>query len=192
MKIDYYTWEKGQMEERAWHDQIKSYEYGFQHYKEGYPTLFGYVGLDTDLGGKSVIEIGSADFPVLKYCTNLGSCYIIEPMQSPYLERDLDSHIVLIKDIAEEVQFPYVHEIWMFNLLQHVLDPDLIIKKSKKAANVIRFFEPVNCPTSNVHFHVFDLDYFRCHFGECVQFYEKHPKAVNFHTWECAYGVWRK
>ena len=184
-------WQIGQIKERQHH--IFSHEEGKKHYDNAYKHYFRYVGLDRDLDGKSVIEVGSADFPALGYCENYAMGYVVEPMPSEILE-DIckEKNLVLIKSCAEDYGFPPVDEVWFFNVLQHVLDPDVIIEKAKEAADVIRFFEPIEAGTDQCHHHEFTMDYFRGHFGGCVKYFEPNQGIKGFHTWQNSYGKWTK
>ena len=114
-------------------------------------------------------------------------------MPSDVLKLVCDGDILtLISEPAEEVDFPKVHEVWLFNVLQHVLDPDIIIAKAKKAARIIRFFEPINLPTDKMHHWSFSMQWFEKRFGDCVRHYGKHPYEKHFHQWENCYGIWTK
>lgn len=187
--VDKEKWLRGQLLEREWHD--KNNKHGRLHYADTYAQYFHYVEIDdSDVSG--IIEVGCADYPALSYCLNEG-CYVIEPLPSDELKRICTKNdIVLIDKPAEEVEWPKARETWLFNVLQHVLDPDIIINKAKEATDVIRFFEPINLPVDQMHFHSFTMQYFYKHFGDCVRYYPKNPKAVNFHKWENAYGAWKK
>jgi hypothetical protein len=184
-------WNEAQIAERKAH--IHSFEDGRAWYGKIYQRYFDYIGLSLDVQGKSILEIGCADFPALGYCHNIGKSYIIEPMPSDYLNRMIEGKdITLFKEPCEELTLPKVDEVWLLNVLQHVIDPDVIINQCKDAAKVIRFFEPINYPIEPCHPHQFTLDYFRGHFGDCVKHYPMNPTEPEFHTWENAYGVYEK
>ena len=191
-KVSKEQWLAGQEIERAHHDEINK-ENGYQHYKESYEQYFKHVEIDKDVGEKIIAEIGPADYPALLYCKNQGVSVIVEPMPSKTLE-DIckENGFILEKELAEDAELPICDEIWLFNVLQHVMDPDKIIDRCKEASDIIRFFEPINAGTGPEHHHEFDLDYFRKHFGDCVKHYPKNNEAINFHRWECAYGVWKR
>ena len=185
-------WKQAQLHERQAHTEPESV--GWDHYRQSYRQYFNYTGVAMDLQGKSVIEIGPADYPALAYCTNYGPSIIMEPMPSTILESFVSRNklIALLKEPAETYEFPPVDEVWLFNLLQHVINPDIIVRKAKEAAKVVRFFEPINMPTDTMHLHTFSLNTFYAWFGNCVRHYPDNPHAVNFHTHECAYGAWIK
>ncbi len=193
-RVSYHKWKKGQKLEKEYHDTHNSnFNDGWILHKNFYRQYFKYLEIDKDLKYKSILEIGPANFPMLGYCKNLGGCYVIEPIVSEYLNKICFSrNIKILTTAAEYLKFPEVDEIWLCNVLQHVINPDLIILKSKESAKVIRFFEPVNSIIDSMHHWTFDLDYFKNYFGDCVKHYKNHPKAVYSHKHECAYGFWSK
>jgi hypothetical protein len=94
-----------------------------------------------------------------------------------------------IKEPVEEIDLPECDEIWIFNVMQHIIDPDLFVEKCKASAKLIRYFEPVDYPTCRYHPHTFSMDDFTRWFDE--------PKLYkdfvsHFHDAICAYGVWIK
>lgn len=188
-------WLKAQAAERRFHTQ--PFSIGLEAYFQSYRQYFEFLDLDFNCKGKTIIEIGPADYPALTFCHSYSIGYIIEPMPSSILKELVKGKkLVHIDQPAEDITWSMfdipVHEVWMFNLLQHVKDPDYIINKSKEIAQKICFFEPINCGTNDCHLWSFDLDYFRRYFGDCVKHYPGNPDAKNFHTHECAYGVWQK
>lgn len=185
-------WQKAQEEERKHH--TGSLEQGINAYRHTYDEYFRYTGGDRDQTGKTIIEIGCADVPALYYCKGFARGIVVEPMPSDILielARCTDPFLQIVTLPAEHFDFPECDEIWLFNVLQHVIDPDVIINKAKAAAKVIRFFEPINDHIDVCHLHSFTLDYFKGHFGDCVIHYEDHKGRVQgFHEHECAYGAW--
>lgn len=185
-------WQRAQEKERSFHgnntlDKLIAYE-------EGYAQYFKYLDTTLNQKGKTIIEIGCADVPALHFCNGYKKGIIIEPLPSDLLNQLIkDKPITVIEKAAENVSFPKVDEIWLFNVLQHVIDPTVIIEQSKESANIIRFFEPINDGIDECHLHSFTLDYFKEHFGGVTQYYPSHVGRVkNFHEHECAYGVWKK
>jgi methyl coenzyme M reductase gamma subunit len=189
-------WNEAQIAERKFHDDMP-FDEGVAHYKDSYMQYFSHVGIDAnDLKGKSIMEIGCADYPAISYCNK--STYpfavIVEPMPSPYLHKIIDGNekVLLIPFTVEDSELKSVDETWVFNVLQHVINPEKFIEKIKKVSKVIRFFEPINTGLNECHPHTFTLEYFKEQFGDVVNHYPFNDKAINFHTWECAYGVWSK
>lgn len=185
-------WLIAQENERKYHNG--AHEDSVNVYRGSYEQYFSYLNATTDQTGKSIIEIGCADVPALMFCTGYKPSFIIEPMPSEILKNIISTlPITLLEDPAENVDFPEVDEVWLLNVLQHVMDPDLIIEKCKKAAKVIRFFEPINCGTDICHLHNFTMEYFEKHFGDCVINYPDHTgKVTNFHEHENCYGIWKQ
>jgi len=192
-KINDLSWQRAQAKERNFHRL--SYEAGVEKYKKGYLQYFEHLGIHLDQQGKTICEIGPADFPALGYCHNYGKSYIIEPMHSEILQEyfiKACNDLILLQAKAESCLHQIkVDEIWLMNVLQHTQDPDKIIWKAKRAANIIRYFEPINFGTDPAHLHNFTLEYFEKKLGPASH-YPFTPDAVEFHTHECAYGIWEK
>lgn len=180
-------WQAAQHAERRFHNQ--DFENGFKHYADSYRQYFEHLDIPTDINGRNIVEIGPADFPALAYVTNRGKdCLIIEPMPSDYLKR---FGIPISTDLAEDADYK-ADEVWLFNVLQHVIDPHKIVERAKKQADVVRFFEPINYGIDECHPWNLTMDMFKDWFGDVAKYYPKGQPVKNFHTWECAYGVWTK
>lgn len=192
MEISKERWLEAQSAE-AIYNKVDDYEEMKRHFGLGYDQYFKYLQIDKDLNGKSILEIGSSHFPALTYCHNYSKSYIIEPIVSLELMKSINGkHISLIAKPAEEVKFPKVDEVWLFNVLQHVIDPDILIIKAKDCAEFVRFFEPINTTPSDAHPHSFTLGYFNEMFNYCAGRYIADKDVENFHTHECAYGIYKK
>ena len=180
-------WLQAQEAERSFHQE--DFATGFKHYAESYRQYFNHLEIDTDLKGKDVVEIGPADFPALSHCINAGEgSLIIEPMPSEYLKR---SGFKINTGLAEDTEYK-ADEVWLFNILQHVMNPYKIVERAKRQASVIRFFEPINYGVNDCHPWNLTIDMFNNWFGDCVKYYPANQPVKNFHTWECVYGVWHK
>lgn len=189
MRITKERWQEAQTAER---DQHKSdLQAGRDHYQKVYEYYFEYLQVATNLQGKSIMEIGPGDFPAIMYCHNYMLSYIIEPMPSAHLHTLLPSFksVILIKKAFEEIK-PYyeVDEIWLLNVMQHIIDPELFINRCKAMAKVIRFFEPINEPITVYHPHTYTKEDFERWFGE-VKIYN--GDMPDFHTATCAYGIYK-
>lgn len=192
-KITIERWQEAQKAERVCHnnflerageDEVRA------HYKGTYDRYFHRLGLNYNQKKKSIIEIGCADYPALEHC-EVFEGILIEPMPSKIL-KDLvkqRENLELISRPVEEITLPKCDEIWLLNVMQHVIDPDLFIEKCKEAAEVIRFFEPIDWPIEIYHPHTFDFEYFKGHFPEAKRY---NGDEKGFHTAHCAYGIWEK
>lgn len=185
--ITHEQWQKAQEAERRFHTE--SFEDGYRHYAQSYRQYFAHLDIPADMQGADIVEIGPADFPALGYVTNRGvNSLIIEPMPSEYLKQ---FGIPVMRECAENANY-VADEVWLFNVLQHVIDPYKIVERAKKQAKAIRFFEPVNYGIDECHPWNLTMDMFKEWFGDCVKQYPAGQNVTNFHTWECAYGVWVK
>lgn len=191
-------WLAAQKAEREQHKF--GYVDGILHYAESYTNYFHFVGLGKDLQGLSIIEVGPADFPALNYCKNWAQAWVVEPMISSTLgkickERGIGVVLLPFEDLPDDNFTPSkgnsLTEVWLFNVLQHVADPEAFIKKAKVIADRIRFFEPINQPVTTYHLHEFSIQDYQSWFGECVQLYAG-GSVKGFHEADCAYGVWVK
>jgi len=186
-------WDEAQKAERECHDKfLKSagFDHVKDHYKATYQKYFKYLDIDPIcLDGLTIIEIGCADFPALEYC-NVDKGILVEPLPSDILIQMVDyyEHLYLIQSKCEDIELPQADEIWLLNVMQHVQDPDKFIENCKKAAKVIRFFEPIEWPIEIYHPHTFTHAYYLKHFPEAVR-YEGTDR--EFHTARCSYGVHR-
>lgn len=179
-------WIAAQKAERTYHTMSR--EEGIKHYQETYKQYFKYLNIDTNFNWcKKVIEVGPADFPALSFCMNIGDSLVVEPMPSKILKT---FGLKIQATCIEHLDWIDVDEVWLFNVLQHVQDLEKVISNVKNA-KCVRFFEPINYGTDICHLHNLTLDMFKEWFGDCVKYYPKNDKAVNFHQWECAYGVWK-
>lgn len=186
MKINNERWQLAQQEERKQH--YYSYEEGVAHYKKSYDNYLKYLGTDYNHEGKTIVEIGCADFPALQHVTAKEKI-VVEPMPSQTLAWIcLNNGIKLIPLPVEKTILPDSDEIWLLNVLQHVIWPDLFIQKCKASTKLIRFFEPLNYPADVCHPHVLTEEDFTRWF-KTYNVYD--DKIAGFHQWECAYSNYK-
>ena len=200
--ISYERWETAQRAERDIHDN--DLRNTAQHYAETYKKYFKYVGLGTDLQGLHIMEVGPAYHPALAICSNWGMAIIVEPMSSPQLFETVRLFNISILDEPLEYYPGIINwrtaakehsdkpvEIWIFNVMQHVIDPDKFIEVCKSLADRIRFFEPIDTPVEQHHPHSYTYQDYINYFGGVCKIY-KGGSEQNFHTADCMYGVWTR
>lgn len=193
MKITRERWAEAQKAERECHDNFlrkQSVDYIREHYREVYMRYFDYLDISLDQSGKAICEIGCADFPALEHCSNYSAALLVEPMPSDILldtVKGMGDYARVYTTPVEEMQLIQSDEIWLLNVMQHVIDPDLFIEKCKASTKVIRFFEPIDWPIEVYHPHTFTFEWYQKHFPEAERYY---GTEQNFHTANCAYGVW--
>jgi hypothetical protein len=188
MGVDNKIWQQAQNYEKVFHWK-KSYQDAISYYREFYKGYFKYLGIETDQKGKRIIEVGPANVPALVFCENYGRSLIIEPMPSERLDRITQSmNVDIIKQPAENVKVSGYDQVWIFNLLQHVIDPEKLVENLKTMAEKIYFFEPINTKISVNHPHSLKIEDFKRWFGEASHYPFTSTKV--FHTHECAYGIY--
>lgn len=184
--IDKNRWELAQKEEKLHHIHESVID-SFNKWLKIYDFYFRYLDIDVDLKGKTILEIGSARISALLYCKNYGPSYIVEPTRYEDTEHMYEGKdIKFIREIYEECESPVVDEIWLFNVLQHIVDPDVFIEKCKKSGKLIRFFEPINTQIEVHHPHSFTFEDYVKYFGDSVKKYNGSTEA--FHTADCVFG----
>jgi hypothetical protein len=186
--IDKDRWVIAQEEEKLHHIH-ESIEDSLNKWKEIYDFYFRYLKINLNLNNKTILEIGPARVSSLLYCNNYGPSFIVEPTKYDDTEHlYIDKEITFIRDLYENCESPIVDEIWLFNVLQHIQDPDLFIDKCKKSAKTIKFFEPINTPIETHHPHSFTFDDYVKYFGDSVKLYK--GSTEKFHTADCVYGIY--
>lgn len=108
-----------------------------------------------DLQGKSVIDIGGGPYSLLLKCVNFSKAVVVDPCDYPKWTKDRYEAvgIEVIKETGEKELEIDADEIWIYNCLQHTINPQEIIANAKRHAKVIRIFEWIDCGTSIGHPH---------------------------------------
>lgn len=107
-----------------------------------------------NLQGKNVIDLGGGPVSMLLKTWNRGDrCTVVDPCVYPRwtLERYAASKISVILQPAEiPVPGPF-DEAWIYNVLQHTVSPDAILKNAMQCAKLVRIFEWIERPLSPGH-----------------------------------------
>jgi hypothetical protein len=188
-KITKERWDEAQESEIKCHI-FESIEESIERYRKFYQKYFEYLGIDKNLNNRKILEIGPARISALLFCENYGHSYIVEPTvyeESKKLYENLP--ITFIHEIYETCNSPEVDEIWLLNVLQHIVDPDEFIIKVKNSAKIVRFFEPIDTEIHPHHPHSFSQEDYINYFGDCVQLYDGGQN--DFHTARCVYGIYK-
>jgi 2-polyprenyl-3-methyl-5-hydroxy-6-metoxy-1,4-benzoquinol methylase len=109
-----------------------------------------------DLTGKSILDIGSGPTSLLLKGVGFRSADVVDPIFFPKWtqERYREAGIIFWVMRGEDVSFGrQFDEAWIYNVLQHTEDPELVIKNAKRAADIIRIFEWIDTPTNIGHIH---------------------------------------
>ena len=92
---------------------------------------------------------------LLLKCVNRGKSKVIDPLTYPdwayarYNHADIEWSLVKGEDINETG----FDEVWIYNVLQHVIDPAEIIANAKRAGKIIRLFEWLEIGVAPGHPH---------------------------------------
>jgi len=114
-----------------------------------------------NIGGRSVLDIGGGPCSLLLKCTERGRCTVVDPALYPtwVLERYKACGIDYVCDRAENFTQGDPHDdAWIYNVLQHVDDPELVIANARKAALTIRIFEWIDIEPYAGHPHMLTED----------------------------------
>lgn len=153
-------WEKAQEWEKSWWgncvnttgEEKKQLLYarkmGLQFFHNGKSPY------NIDMQGKSVLDVGGGPCSLLLKCVNVvGSVY--DPLKVPQWVRDryTAAGIGFYNQKAEMMVNFNNDEIWIYNVLQHVENPESVARNAQKAAKLIRLFEWIDTPTNIGHPH---------------------------------------
>lgn len=116
------------------------------------------MGIDFDLKGKRVLDVGGGPVSLLLKTVNRGEgCTVLDPVFYPgwTVERYNSQGIRVVQLPAEQFRYEGgFDEVWMYNVLQHVDDPREVLRWTMSLAPVVRVFEWVDIPIYHGHLHV--------------------------------------
>lgn len=108
-----------------------------------------------DMEGKSVLDVGGGPCSLLLKCHNVNGV-VIDPCDYPkwikerYKLAGIEYEKIKGENLNTKEKFDLV---FIYNVLQHVDKPDIIIKKAKRVCKEIRLFEWINTGISEGHPH---------------------------------------
>ncbi len=117
-----------------------------------------------DLQGVSVLDIGGGPASMLLKCVDLGKgCVVADPCPYPdWVGVRYEAHgVKYTRTAGEKIRLRGFDEVWVYNVLQHVVDPERVIANALRAGRVLRIFEWLETPPSEGHPHTLtagDLD----------------------------------
>lgn len=154
------SWENDQEYERKWWgscentytEEVKQLSYAYKMSLQAYAHEGKWPCYDLD--GKSVLDIGGGPVSMLLKCENRGSnCMVIDPCKYPYWvgARYATAGIDYYQIKGEDNIDGHWDEVWIYNVLQHTEDPELIIRNARTLATVLRLFEWIDIPAHEGH-----------------------------------------
>lgn len=155
-------WNKEQQWEKEWHgncvnsynEETKQFVYArkmglrFQH--------DGKTPYNFDMEQKSILDIGAGPYSLLLKCSNFSKATAADPCDYPkwVYERYHSANIETMIVSGEKISLENIYdEVWIYNVLQHVQDPEKIIQNAKNHSKIIRLFEWIENGISPGHPH---------------------------------------
>jgi glycosyltransferase involved in cell wall biosynthesis len=113
--------------------------------------------LHRDLSGKAILDIGGGPVSMLLKCKNFARAKVVDPMPIPewVKQRYSEARIEYEQIKGEDIDELGWDEVWIYNVLLHVENPERVIEKAKAAGKTIRVFEWINTARNDMHPHVF-------------------------------------
>lgn len=109
-----------------------------------------------DLQGKSVLDMGGGPASMLLKAVNVINPTVVDPCPYPQWvgARYEVAGIQHINEPGEAFSTTYSYdECWIYNVLQHVQDPEQIVRVAKQCSKTIRLFEWIDLPPHVGHPH---------------------------------------
>ena len=107
-----------------------------------------------DMHGQSVLDIGGGPCSLLLKCVNVKGT-VLDPLLHSLpdwvLARYRGIPITLLPIRGEDLDGYVFDEVWMYNVLQHTENPELVIQNAMKAGRLIRIFEWIDTPANVGH-----------------------------------------
>jgi hypothetical protein len=98
-----------------------------------------------DMNGASVVDIGGGPVSLLLKCINV-SGVVVDPGPYPEWvhERYRTAGIRYVIEVGENLNAIGHDEAWIYNSLQHTVNPAVVLTNAKRAAKSIRIFQWIN------------------------------------------------
>lgn len=157
-------WAEAQRIEQSWWGDCAN-TYGEETKQIVYAERMGLVSATTPSGGfypvyplagTSVIDIGGGPVSMLLKTVDGGSLLVLDPCDYPLwvYDRYHERGIATLAMPAEDYDCLHAFdEAWLYNVLQHVQDPERVIDVARRCAKIIRIFEWVDIPAYPGHPH---------------------------------------
>lgn len=152
-------WEDAQRWEREWHgnaanslgEEIKQIAYakrmGLEFYNDGKTPY------NIRCHGRSIVDIGGGPYSLLLKAHNATRKVVVEPMEMPLwvYERYRAAGVEVVSAKGEDIRLEGFDEAWIYNVLQHVEEPERIVANARRAARTVRIFEWIDTPPNIGH-----------------------------------------
>lgn len=113
-----------------------------------------------DLNGESVLDIGGGAVSILLKCVNFSEAVVVDPLldRHPSWVKDrYKAHgIEVISAKGEDIgdMGKVFDSVLIYNVLEHVEDPEKVIRNAQKLGKIIRFFEWIDTKHNERQGHI--------------------------------------
>ncbi len=149
-------WKEAQSWEKNWHGRCIN-TYREETKQLVYARKMGLEISDAiDCQNKSIIDIGGGCVSLLLKTKNLRNGMVWDPLFYPdwVYERYEAAGLKYWHGRGENLDPDTIYdEVWIYNCLQHTINPEQVIKSARKRGAVIRIFEWIDIPTNIGHIH---------------------------------------
>lgn len=145
-----------EFEKNFWGNCANTFDEEQKHYIYAKCMAIQIDGYSFNVHNKSILDIGGGPVSMLLKCINLKKGKIIDPIVYPQWTRGRYQSLNICVDIirGEDIVESGWDEVWIYNCLQHTIDPKKIIENAKRSAKILRIFEWLNIPIDDGHFHI--------------------------------------
>ena len=161
MRPQQQLWEEAQQWERTW------WLSNPQRYRieiEKGDIVAGWLGIKS-MPTTTVIDIGCGPFSLLQRVVTGPSCAVdpidYGPLELGYQAAGISRILCRGEDLVANLGGRVFDEAWIYNCLQHVEDPRVILQQAMLAAKRVRLFEWVNIPPYTGHLQMLTQDLLR-------------------------------
>jgi hypothetical protein len=109
------------------------------------------------LQNASILDIGGGAYSLLLKSSGFSEAVVVDPCKFPdwvYARYDAAGIKYIIKPAEGLTLNRYFDEVWLYNCLQHVIDPAEVVKIARTYSTIIRVFEWLDVPETDGHLHV--------------------------------------
>jgi hypothetical protein len=140
-------------EKNYWGDCVNTYHEEQKHFVYARLMSIKINSCSFDALGKRILDIGGGPVSMLLKARNLTSGMVCDPITYPswVYERYRAKGIVYLVQSGEDISTFGWDEVWIYNVLQHCINPAKIIDNARKAAPLLRIFEWIDQPPHEGH-----------------------------------------
>lgn len=102
---------------------------------------------------KKILDVGGGPVSMLLKTRNSALGMVWDPIKYPdwVYARYRAKNIISVIAAGEDLETFGWDEVWIYNVLQHCIDPEKIVRKARQAAPIVRLFEWIDFPPHPGH-----------------------------------------